>query len=152
MVRRHSLAGLAALVGVVALLAGATRAEDKDKEKPAHEHDEHYSACAKACGICAMQCSSCQHHCAHLVRDGKKDHFRTMRLCQDCSLICGVSTNVTSNHGPLSVTLCEACAKACDECGAACEKFPDDKHMAACAKSCRDCAKECREMLKHLGT
>jgi hypothetical protein len=31
-----------------------------------------------------------------------------------------------------------------------CEKFPDDKHMAACAKSCRDCAKACREMIQHL--
>jgi hypothetical protein len=45
----------------------------------------------------------------------------------------------------------ECCATCCDECAAACGKFPDDKHMAACAASCRECAKECRELLKHLG-
>ena len=45
----------------------------------------------------------------------------------------------------------ECCAKCCDECAAACEKFKDDKHMAAFAKACRDCSKECGEMLKHLG-
>ena len=38
-----------------------------------------------------------------------------------------------------------------NECAAACGKFPDDTHMAACATSCRECAKECRELLKHLG-
>jgi hypothetical protein len=51
----------------------------------------------------------------------------------------------------MSGTICESCAKACDICGAACEKFPDDEHMKRCAQECRECAKACREMLKHVG-
>jgi hypothetical protein len=51
----------------------------------------------------------------------------------------------------MAVTICEACAKACDDCGIACEKHPDDKHMQECGKACRACAKACRDMIKHAG-
>ena len=50
----------------------------------------------------------------------------------------------------LKVDLCEACAKVCDDCAAACEKHPNDEHMAKCAKECRTCAKACREMIEHM--
>jgi hypothetical protein len=37
-------------------------------------------------------------------------------------------------------------------CAEACEKSPDDEHMAACAKACRACAESCREMAKMAGS
>jgi len=148
MIRRDLFGKGAALAAVLALLAAApVRAEDK--EKPAHAHHEHFLKCAKACGACAMQCDSCYSHCAHLVIGGQKEHARTMALCNDCGLICGVAAGLSARGGPLAATQCEACAKACDVCGAACEKVKDDKHMADCAKACRDCAAACREMIKH---
>jgi hypothetical protein len=148
MYRRLLLAG----VGVAALawlgLGGSAPADDKDKAHHAHGP---YATCARACAECSLQCESCFAHCSHLVAEGKKDHVRSMRTCNDCGDFCALAARITGRHGPTAVTTCEACAKVCDMCGAACEKFPDDEHMKACAKSCRDCAKACREMIKNAG-
>ena len=64
---------------------------------------------------------------------------------------CAAAAKIVSRQGPMASTICESCAKACDICGAACEKFPKDEHMTRCAKECRLCAKACRDMLKHAG-
>ncbi len=138
-----------ALLALVGPAGVPTRAEDA-AEKASHAHG-YFDVCAKACADCQLQCDSCHHHCAHLVAEGKKDHFATMRLCNDCAAVCAVSARIASGHGPLSVTICESCAKACDICGAACEKHPSDEHMVKCAKACRDCAKACRDMIQHAG-
>jgi hypothetical protein len=119
-------------------------------EKP-HDHGMAFNACAKACADCTISCASCYHHCVGLVSEGKKDHAKTMILCNDCAEVCSTAAKLTSRHSPFSALVCETCAKACDECGAACTKFYDDKHMTDCAKSCRDCATACREMVKHVG-
>lgn len=134
---------------VAGLLVGyAPAAEDNKADTP---HAGHFDQCAKACADCLRECESCAHHCAHMVADGKKEHLHTLGTCADCGDVCGVAAKVVSRHGPLAVTVCESCAKTCDECGAACEKFPDDEHLARCAKACRDCAKACREMIEHAG-
>ena len=57
---------------------------------------------------------------------------------------------MVARHSPFAAHACECCIKCTEACATACEKFPDDKHMAACAKACRDCAKACKEMLGHL--
>jgi hypothetical protein len=149
MERREALAVLGATAaGLTGLARTSVRADDK---ADAHEHDEHFATCAKACAACTLACESCFNHCAALVGEGKKDHAKTMRLCLDCAEVCAASAKLVSRHGPLMVTACEACAKACETCAAACDKFGSDKHMAACAKACRDCAKACKEMIKHAG-
>jgi hypothetical protein len=112
-------------------------------------HHNGMDKCAKACADCMRECESCARHCAHMVSKGEKDHFKTLGTCTDCSEFCASAAKIVSRHGPFATTICESCAKACDDCGAACEKFPDDKHMARCAKACRDCAKACRDMVKH---
>jgi len=109
-------------------------------------HDKVFDVCAKACAECTNSCASCYHHCVALVTEGKRDHSKSLVLCNDCA------AKLTSRHSPLSAMVCDACAKACDECAAACEKFSDDKHMTDCAKTCRDCATACREMIKHLSS
>jgi hypothetical protein len=150
MVRRIVIASLAVILLALVGPAGiSTRAEDA-AVKPPHAHS-HFDVCAKACADCMLQCDSCQHHCAHLVAEGKKDHFNTLRLCGDCAAVCAAAARITSGHGPLSTTICDSCAKACDTCGAACEKFPSDEHMTSCAKACRACAKACRDMIEHAG-
>ena len=147
MIRVRTLTSLAALTAVLSFLALVPA---RAGAKAEHRH-EMFEKCAKACFDCSRECASCFHHCAHLVADGKKEHAKTMHLCNDCGTICAAAGELAGRAGPLSATLCDACAKACDICGEACEKFPDDKHMTACAKACRDCAKACREMVKHAG-
>jgi hypothetical protein len=140
--------GLTALA--LAAFGGRSAPGDERAAGSAHEHGD--DACARACADCMLACESCFNHCAGLVADGKKDHARTMQTCNDCGDFCALAAKIVGRHGPMKVTTCEACAKVCDTCGGACEKFPDDGHMKACAKSCRDCAKACREMIKHAGS
>ncbi len=138
-----------AVLALVGLGGPATSAEDKDTAAP-HAHGE-FDKCARACAECMLQCESCLHHCFHLVLEGKKEHARTAGTCADCGDFCALAVKVVSRRGPTAVTTCEACAKVCDTCGEACEKFPDDEHMKTCARACRDCAKACREMIHHAG-
>ena len=116
----------------------------------AQAHAKHFADCAKACADCSNSCASCYHHCMNLVIAGKMDHIKNMVLCNDCGEVCSTAAKLTSRHSPLSVVVCEVCAKTCDVCEAACTKFSDDKHMTDCAKACRDCAAACREMIKHM--
>jgi len=116
-----------------------------------HEHAEHFKKCAKACADCQVECDACHKHCMTLLRDGKTQHAKTAQTCVDCADFCKLAASLSARQSPYANNACESCAKVCDDCGAACAKFPDDKHMAACAKACRDCAKSCREMLKHTG-
>lgn len=145
--RRVVLGVLAA--AIVGLVGGIVRAQDK----PAREAQAqgHFEKCAKACADCMRECESCAHHCAHLVAGGHKEHLRTLGSCADCGDVCATAAKITSRYGPAAVPTCEGCAKVCDLCASACEKFPDDDHMKRCAKECRDCAAACREMVKHAG-
>ncbi len=140
MVRRQTLRSVAALVAALAVLSAAPSRAD-DNAKAAHEHHEAFVKCAKVCYDCALECTTCYRHCAHLVADGKKGHAVAMHLCNDCATICAAAGELSGRIGPLAATLCEACAKACDKCGEACEKQPDDDHMKRCARACRECAK-----------
>ncbi len=144
-----------AIVAAGTSLAGMTllgNTANADKHKHHHHHHElgsHFEKCAKACADCQIECSTCHAHCVSHVAGGHKSHLSTLKLCADCSDICGVAASIVSRGGPLSVDICKVCADACDKCAEACEKFPDDKVMQACAKSCRKCAKACRDMIKH---
>jgi hypothetical protein len=142
---------LAALGAALILLAGFGGSPTRGQDRAGKGHHGPNVECARACAACAFECETCFKHCATLLAEGKREHLRTMQLCNDCGTICAVAGNIVSRQGPLQVTICEGCAKACDTCGAACEKFESDEHMRACAKACRECAKACREMIKHVG-
>jgi hypothetical protein len=147
--RRAIWLSLVGLTTVILLAPATPAAVGGDKGK--HPHAAHFAECAKACNDCQRECDSCAHHCAHLVAEGKKEHLHTLGTCADCASICATSAQIVSRMGPLSGTVCEACAKACATCGEACEKFPTDEHMKRCAQECRKCEKACKEMLKHVG-
>jgi hypothetical protein len=131
------------------LVFAATCAPGEDpKRNAADSHAVHFNACAKACGDCARECESCARHCADLIVEGRKEHMVTLGDCADCAEFCTAAAKIVSRRGPMSAAICESCAKACDVCGAACEKFPSDEHMKRCAQECRTCAKACRDMLQ----
>ncbi len=142
---------MAALVLTIGGLAAFSQpAQTQEKEVVHMEHDKMLEACAKACSDCQRACDSCATHCTHLLFEGKKEHLATAMSCQDCATVCAAAAQIVARGGPQSVLICECCAKACDQCGAACEKFPDDKHMKACATECRKCEKACRAMVKRM--
>lgn len=118
----------------------------------ADEHGEHMLKCAKVCADCQVECDACFKHCLSLAAGGKKEHEKTAQLCADCAECCKTCATLCARQSPLAGPMLECCEKCCKECASACEKYPDDKHMAACAKSCRECEKECAAMLKHVGS
>src|SRR5262249_31907350 len=148
MLRSRFTGGLALLVA--GLLALGTSALSGQEKKAPDKHAQHFEQCAKACADCMRECESCAHHCADLIAGGQKEHMRTLGTCSDCAEFCAAAGRIVSHHGPMSGTICEACAKACDICGSACDRFPNDEHMKKCAQECHACARACREMLKHI--
>jgi hypothetical protein len=147
--RRHHLAAAALIVSVAGGFGLARLwAADESKAGPRHHATPEMEACLKECARCAKECESCLNHCTYLVADGKKEHVRTLRTCNDCGDMCAISGKLVARDGAYMNLMCAACAKACDGCGAECAKFPHDEHMARCAKACEDCATACREMVK----
>jgi hypothetical protein len=151
--RRLRLDLVLGLVAVVLLAGGGpTTAGEKSSSGGAKKPGGHmkvFEDCAKACATCAGECEHCMTHCVKLVAEGKKDHVKTLRTCADCAEVCVAAGRIVARHGPFAHLICEPCAKACAECGKACEAFRDDPVMARCARACRDCERACREMLKH---
>ena len=120
---------VAVLVAAVAVMGSAIAVAQKSAEQ-GHEHETHFEKCAKACADCQTHCDSCFQHCAELVAKGDKDHVKSMHACVDCAECCKLAATLSARHSPFAAAACECCAKCNDECAAACEKFPDDKHMA----------------------
>lgn len=108
-----------------------------------------FLVCARANDACATACELCSAHCARIMSEGpKKEHWATMRLCQDCAAICQAASRVTAKDGPMTVAICTACADACKRCGDACARHTDDPIMKRCTTECRNCERTCREMMK----
>lgn len=144
--RQFAAAGLSAMAA--ATLHRSANAAEPDQHS-GHDHDSGpFEKCATACSQCQLECSSCATHCAMQLKQGHKDHAETLATCQDCADMCVAASQIVSRKGPFADLICKACADACAKCAVACEKFPDDKHMAKCAKQCLECEKACREMLK----
>jgi hypothetical protein len=103
----------------------------------------------KALTDCMRECESCSHHCAKMVADGHKHHMKTLRTCQDCAEFCAATARIVSRDGPMVSIMGEACTKACNVCGKACEEHASDETMRRCARACRDCERACRDMVQH---
>src|SRR4051794_29579455 len=105
-------AARAALGVAIILLAGfgGSLARGQDRAPGQAQHHGPNVECARACAACTFQCESCFTHCVRMVAEGKKEHVRTLRLCNDCGAICALAGKVVSRQGPLQVTICESCA------------------------------------------
>ena len=122
------------------------KASSQITDKPKDAHHDMMMSCAKACADCQQACDSCSAHCVAMLAEGKTQHVKTMQLCNDCAAVCAVSAQIVARHGPLTNTICAACADACDQCAKSCEAVKDDAHMKHCALECRRCEKACRTM------
>jgi hypothetical protein len=145
---RRGFLGLAA--GLAALLAydPVCATPHYQKSKPAMGSDI-MSRCAKACSDCHLACQACAKHCQSMVSAGMKQHVKSLALSRDCADVCAAAAHVVSRKGPMSKSICEACVKACEACGAECNKYPTMKQMKECADSCAKCAAACKEMIAH---
>ncbi len=146
--RKSMIAGVAMAAFALAGLGLAAGTNTTVTQPKADEHHAMYEACAKVCADCMLVCEKTAHHCSELVVAGKKEHAKPAMLAADCAEFCALSAKLTARHSDLSPAACEACAKACDMCGAECAKFADMPEMKACIESCKKCAASCREMAK----
>jgi hypothetical protein len=139
-----------AIAALVALAGGwsALRLKADEPKSSPHHLSAEMEKCLKECARCAKECESCLSHCTDLVADGKREHVRTLRTCNDCGDMCAMAGKLIARNGAFMNPMCEACRKACDGCGAECAKYPHDEHMARCAQACKDCAKACKDMLQ----
>jgi hypothetical protein len=85
-----------------------------------------------------------------MVKMGMKEHVVSMRLCADCADICALSAKIMSRKGPMSKSICQACAESCAACGAECGKYPDMPIMKRCAESCKKCSAACKALVAAL--
>jgi hypothetical protein len=149
--RRHHVAAAAVAVALAGGFGVLRLSAADDKKADPHRGHAEMEACMKECARCAKECEMCLDHCTHLVADGKKEHVRTLRTCNDCGDMCAMAGKLIARNGAFMNPMCDACAKACDGCGTECEKVPTDEHMKRCGQACRDCAKACRDMVKAMG-
>lgn len=131
------------------VLAAATGGQVAASHSP---HADHMLQCANVCADCQVVCDACFKHCLTLMSAGGKEHSETAQLCADCAECCKLAATLTARESLLAGPACECCATCCDKCAEACEKHPDDEHMAKCAKECRRCAETCRNMVKMVGS
>src|SRR5215813_6997709 len=128
--RRHVLAAVAATVAILIALA------DQPTLAAGGDHSEHFDKCSRICGACAVECHRCAQHCSKLTAGGKKEFDELRHLCAACGDMCYLCSRQSAWERPGAVTsvLCDASAKLCEMCAAACAKYPDDKQLAGCAK------------------
>jgi hypothetical protein len=79
-----------------------------------------------------------------------KEYAWALHLVTDCAAFCDLSATLIARQSPLMVHACAACAKACQDCGAECDKFTDVA-LKECAKAWHDCEASCRTMIKSSG-
>jgi|GEM_PF-1997725 len=149
--RKGEMGLLALMLAISGVVAFAPPGLSQEKKGSHMAHEEAMLSCAKSCSDCQRSCDTCATHCTHLAVEGQKEHMATLMSCQDCATFCAAASQIVSRGGPQFVLICECCAKACNECGSACEKIPGDKHMKACAEECRKCEKACLAMVKQTG-
>jgi hypothetical protein len=150
----RKIGGISLVVLALAIVGVVAFAQQGQTQETVHhtEHNPMMQECAKVCSDCQRECDTCATHCAHMLHEGRKAHLTTLMTCQDCATVCSAAAQIVARGGPHSVLICECCTKACDLCGTACEKFPDDEHMKACAEECRKCEKVCKAMVKHMAS
>lgn len=107
--------------------------------------------CLRECHDCAAACAVCADAC--LAEEMVKELVRCIRLNLDCADVCEATGRVLARQTEPDASLLraqlEACARACEVCGAECARHADmHEHCRVCAESCRRCAQACRRVLQ----
>ncbi|MDR3621096.1 MAG: four-helix bundle copper-binding protein [Paludisphaera borealis] len=140
---RRELLGMLGVGAAGLLMSGSAKGApgDSDEEKQArHEHLEKM-------GKCALVCNATAHHCLEqLKKEGSENrevHAKALEMTNDCQSFCVQAATLMARHSPLAMYAHQACADACRDCAAACEKGQDEV-MKKCAEACRACEQACR--------
>jgi hypothetical protein len=80
------------------------------------------------------------------------DLVKCIRLCLECTDVCGATVAVVSRQAEydtnVAAPLLEACVAICKSCGDECEHHARmHEHCRVCAEACRRCEQACRELL-----
>lgn len=130
------------LLGATVALAGSASSAAAQTAKSEDPHAE-----------CLENCNDCRDKCERTfnwtLRNGKPEHLKLSQLLVDCSEFCALSATLISRRSALMDIAALACADACKECLAECERFSDSE-IILCAQSCRECEKSCREMVDRM--
>jgi uncharacterized protein DUF326 len=87
---------------------------------------------------------------ADLSEQNVAELVKCIRLCLECTDVCGATVGVVSRQYDANVArpLLEACVATCKNCGDECERHARmHEHCRVCAEACRRCERACRELL-----
>lgn len=129
------------------MVGGAAKADDEKEGKDKEQHHAHM----KVMGECAAICNMVSGHCLKELEKGGAAHpdLHAKIACatNDCQAFCVLTVTLMARHSPMAAHAHQACADACRDCAAVCEKSQDEK-IKKCADICRECERLCREACK----
>jgi len=96
--------------------------------------------CIENCSEAAQVCEWCADESL-----GSEEMEECARLCRDVADLTSMHARFMARGSNYSNQLAVACAGACEECAAECERHDAD-HCQLCAEVLRECAESCREM------
>jgi hypothetical protein len=96
--------------------------------------------CIENCNEAAEVCEWCADECL-----GSEEMEECARLCRDVADIASLHARFMARGSSYSKHLAQACAEACKDCAAECERH-DAEHCQVCAEVLRECAESCRRM------
>ena len=136
---------LLAMTGVGAaglLISGTSRAADVDDD---HEVDHEH---LKKIGQCALVCNMAANHCLEMLKKEGDAEYRAMHakaheMTMGCQSFCVQAVTLMARKNPLAKYAHQACADACRDCAATCDKG-EGEIMKKCSEVCRACEEACR--------
>jgi len=108
------------------------------------------AATIDALNDCAQACTADAD--ADLSERNVAELVKCIRLCLECTDICGATVAVISRlaeyDANVTVPLLESCVAICKSCGDECERHARmHEHCRVCTEACRRCERACRELL-----
>ena len=99
---------------------------------------------------CMQTGYACVAHCMDELANGNKDMAECNKTVHDMLASCEAMLKLSSYKSDLAKSMATLCAKACDNCAAACKKHSDHwahgMHLACkeCYEACLECSKLCK--------
>jgi hypothetical protein len=145
MERREMLGVLgASAAGLVAMSGGNAPAQGQQSGGQGRQGHSIMDECARVCNETAA-------HCLHQAHQGGNQnqgvHLKAHEATMDCQAFCHLTSALMARKSPYSAYAHQACADACRDCAAACDKGQDET-MKRCADVCRRCEEHCRRQAK----
>jgi hypothetical protein len=119
--------------------------------RPSEIDAEVLARCIDELLTCAQTCVACAD--ALLAEDDLAPLRRCIRLCLDCSDVCGTTWRLLSRMTEFvpgtASSLLQSCVTECETCGTECQMHAamGMEHCRVCAQACEACAAACRDLL-----